>query len=199
MPRHYVKIPPLIQQWFPGGAPTNWQQVAFDDATERGKCLVVEVLPPNARGVRAALHGDTYYFEIGRDGSRRDAFFLMRIETAGAHRFPRSQPRRITGEFRLWPSHGVPPALDDVGGIFGVAPQTDDEAAEPALAARPSPLLVARLSSVASEVRHSFRPWVDVVVPPDEGAFLEALRAVWTRYRLERYANVSARSSGMSR
>ena len=74
MRRHYVKIPPLIQQWFPGGAPPKWQQIAFDDATEKGTCLVVESLTPNARGVRAALHGDIYYFEIGRDTSRTDRF-----------------------------------------------------------------------------------------------------------------------------
>jgi hypothetical protein len=50
MRRHYVKVPPLIQQWFPGGAPQNWQQIAFDDATEMSR-LAQRWLP-----VPRALH-----------------------------------------------------------------------------------------------------------------------------------------------
>src|SRR5437667_7135534 len=124
MRRHYVKVPPLIQQWFPGGAPSEWQRLAFDDATERGTCITVEPLPANDRGVRAALHGDHFYFEIGRDSSRKDAFFLMRINRAHEDRFPRTQPQRLVGEFTLWPG-GNPPGLDVVDDIFGIEAADD--------------------------------------------------------------------------
>jgi hypothetical protein len=56
MPRHYIRIPPFIEEWFPGGAPANWRRAAFDDATAQGTCLVVELLPANDKGTRAAVH-----------------------------------------------------------------------------------------------------------------------------------------------
>ena len=80
MRRHYLKIPTTIQYWFPGGAPADWRTRAFDDATEKGTRLTFHALRPSAEGPRAAVYGDEFYFEVGRDRDRTDTLFLTRIE-----------------------------------------------------------------------------------------------------------------------
>jgi hypothetical protein len=71
--------------------------------------------------VRVALHGDKYYFEVGRDRERDDTIFFTRIEAASDQRQPHSTPRKIDGEFRLWPAAGDPPPLESADALFNVA------------------------------------------------------------------------------
>src|SRR5436190_20119598 len=72
MKRHYLKIPATIKDWFPGAAPQNWRELILQDATEGGTCIRILPLAANAQGVRAAVFGDEFYFEIGRDQRRAD-------------------------------------------------------------------------------------------------------------------------------
>src|SRR5437867_2257531 len=114
MRRHYLKVPSTIQSYFPGGAPADWVIRAFDDATERGSRLTLLEVPPNEMGPRAALFGEEFYFEVGRDRGRPDTLFLTRIERAKS---PNRVPRSVECEIRLWPG-GLPVTLDSVEDLF---------------------------------------------------------------------------------
>lgn len=155
--RHYIKIPATIESYFPGGAPSDWQALAFDDATEAGRKLTALVLPPNEFGPRVALFGDHYYFEAGIDRRRPDTLFLTRIERAKS---PNRLPKVVECEIRLLPS-GIPPLLDDVTDIFELPAQEIDEptlSGEATQTTSPNPLLLGLLSQVPQELRVRFRP-----------------------------------------
>ena len=175
--RHYVRIPPNIQNWFPGGAPPNWRDVAFNDLTEAGCCMHVETLLPNAGGVRSAVHGNDFYFEIGRDRSRPDTAFLVRIERMTDSRLPRRPPVRFDRTFILLPD-GNPPFLDPVNDLFAdESPQLVNE--RPSAPVTPTPQLISRLIASASDTRHQLRPTPTPALLPDVTTFLERLRRIW--------------------
>src|SRR5690242_18334063 len=107
MVRHYIKIPTTLRSWFPGGAPPSWRDEIFADATAEGTKLVIERIAPNSEGVRAALYGDRFSYEVGKDRDREDTLFLMRIEAAD-RKLPRTVPISFDRAITLWPG-GDPP------------------------------------------------------------------------------------------
>ncbi len=195
MRRHYLKIPSTIQMYYPGGAPSDWRVRAFEDATENGTRLVISDLPPGDQGVRAALFGDAFYFEVGKDRGREDTLFLTRIEPA---RSPSRVPRAIDCEVRLWPG-GVPPTLDALGDVIDagqagtVAPPTV-ESAEPA--PQPAPALLEFLSQTSPELRRQFHPALRDA-PLNE--WLAALRTTWARHRIDRLVEPTLRQAAILR
>ena len=189
--RHYLKIPATIAQYYPGIRPAAWREAIFADLTEMGQAMTVETLPDNARGARAALHGDRFYAEVGRDRDREDALFLIRINEV---RHPRSVPQRFSGSFALW-TGGDPPLLDSVDEVLGRSAKESLETEEPSLAPHddePSPRLLERLSGFPAELRNSWRPGEESE-PASVSDFLEPLRALWTRYRLDRLVELTPR------
>ena len=189
--RHYLKIPATIAQYYPGIRPTAWREAIFADLTELGQAMTVETLPDNPSGARAALHGDRFYAEVGRDRDREDALFLIRINEV---RHPRSVPQRFFGSFALW-TGGDPPLLDSVDEVLGRSAKESLETEEASLASHydePSPRLLERLSDCPAELRNSWRPGEDSG-PASVSDFLEPLRALWTRYRLDRLVELTPR------
>jgi hypothetical protein len=180
--RHYLKIVNTIASWVPGGAGEDWRGDIFRDVFREGEKLVLEPLVPNDRGVRAGLHGDRFYVEVGRDRERGDALFLMRVEYA---RLPRRQPTHLTRRITLWPD-GAPPPLDDVGDLFGVDDAHETVRAEDPLP-EPTPLLQRSLAELASTLRVAVRPGTDVHASPAPETFLAPFRQMWTRHRLDRH------------
>jgi serine/threonine protein kinase len=195
MRRLYLKIPPSLQQYFPGGAPVDWRERAFKDATEAGTKLTMLELPANDLGPRAALLGDDFYFEVGLDRSRTDTLFLTRIEPAKA---PNRIPHPVKCDVRLWPG-GVPPVLDSVSDLLGRALI---EAEEPAPApvvgptAVPSAALLAMLADVKADVRRAFRP---ARTESTAVQLLTPLRSLWARHRLDRHIEPSGRQAALLR
>lgn len=184
---HYLKVPPSIERWVPGGARARWQQDIFNDLTERGTRLVLEPIPGNDLGVRAAVHGEKYYAEIGRDRDRSDALYLTRIEL---HRLPRRNVMTVEARFELWPG-GTPNTADSVAYLFG----TEEDAVQPKsrTESQPSPRLLRLLAEASSTIRPLFRPGTDVPLPDSPGELLQPLRALTTRLRIDRYLEVSPR------
>ena len=191
--RHYIKIPPSVAEWVPDGADGDWRDRIVKDVAGGGH-LVVEPMPSNDLGVRAAVHGDRYYIEIGRDRdpSRSDTVFLMRVQSAD-QRLPRRSPVNVACEVRLWPE-GVPPLLDPVDDLFD-SPPAGAEAGAPEV----SPLLKRLLSKAPKELRMHVRPGTDVQEPHEPAAFLAPFRHVWSRLRLDRYLRLPPRLDALIR
>ena len=193
MRRHYLKIPVTIQQYFPGGAPIDWRQKAFDDATECGTRLTFHQMPPNALGPRVAVYGDTYYFEMGRDRERSDTLFLTRIELA---HMPSVVPTSLPVAIRTWPGP-MAAVLDPVDDIIPPEEDADVHAGmSAATPVEPSPLLLAALADIPAEVRERFRP--QEAAGPAVHA-LKALRPLWSRHRLDRILEASPRQEMLLR
>ncbi|MCY4119889.1 MAG: hypothetical protein OXG72_03100 [Acidobacteria bacterium] len=203
MKRHYITIPPSVAAWVPDGAKGNWRDRIVQDVAG-GNVLVVEPMPSNDLGVRAAVHGDRYYIEIGkdRDPSRSDTVFLMRVESAD-QRLPRRLPVKVDCEVTLWPG-GVPPTLDPVDDLFdsGFSAEFEgDPASGAAEEAAPevSPLLKRLLSAASDELRLHVRPGTDVEEADEPAAFLAPFRSLWSRLRLDRYLRLSPRHDALIR
>ena len=190
MKRHYIKIPPKVAPWVPDGAEGDWRGRIVRDVAG-GSHLVVEPMSSNDLGVRAAVHGDHYYIEIGRDRdlSRSDTVFLMRVESAD-RRLPRRSPVKLACEIRLWPG-GVPPLLDPVEDLFDSRFSDEPESESAAVVAEEgpevSPLLKRLLRTASGELRMHVRPGIDVEEPDEPAAFLGLFRHLWSRLRLDRY------------
>jgi hypothetical protein len=195
MRRLYLKIPPSLQQYFPGGASPDWRERAFKDATEGGTKLTMLELVPNDLGPRAALLGDEFYFEVGLDRSRTDTLFLTRIAPAKA---PNRMPHSVNCDVRLWPG-GVPAVLDLVADLLG-AGETEPDSPVPSPVAGPnvvpSAVLLAMLADVKPEVRREFRP---AKLESTAVEFLAPLRNVWARHRLDRLVDPSGRQAALLR
>ena len=196
-------IPPSVSAWVPDGAEGDWRDRIVTDVAG-GNCMVVEPMPSNDLGVRAAVHGDRYYIEIGRDRdpSRSDTVFIMRVESAD-QRLPRRSPVKVACELRLWPG-GVPPALDPIDDLFDSrfsdAPEGQSAAvAEEERAPEVSPLLKRLLSTASEELRMHVRPGTDIEEPDDPAAFLGPFRHLWSRIRLDRYLRLPPRFDALIR
>lgn len=197
MKRHYIKIPPSVAQWVPDGDEGDWRSRIVRDVTG-GDHLVVEPMPSNDLGVRAAVHGDHYYIEIGRDRdpNRSDTVFLMRIESAD-QRLPRRSPVRRACEMKPWPG-GTPPVLDSVDDLFGARFFDEpDVEARTEQAPEASPLLKRILSTGSGGLRMHVRPGSDVQEPDGPTAFLQPFRQLWSRLRLDRYVQLSPRHEAL--
>ena len=181
MVRHYVIVPAFLREYFPGGAPDDWRETVVADATDGGTRLTIEPMPPNERGPRIAVHGDLYYFWLGKDEFRSDTLFVMRIERA---RNPRQQVRDYSGKFQLWPG-GHPQVLDSVADLFGgeSSESEPDEELEPA-APEPSRLLLQAIADVPASVVTLFRPEAEDAAPPDVPVMLQNFRRFWRRHPL---------------
>lgn len=193
MRRYYMKIPTMILSYFPGSPPPDWKERAFDDATECGTRLTLMELVPNEKGVRAALFGVDFYFEVGIDKGRTDTLFLMRIERAKP---PSRVPTAVDCEVRLWPG-GDPEPLDTVGTLFGEACATDAlvlVSKSPRRAIVPSPEVRALLVRTSPEVRAQFRP---SAVSPSTRELLASLRTLWKRHRLDRMIQPTPRQAAL--
>ena len=186
--RHYLKISYTVAAWVPGGAKGDWQTEIWRDITSNGREVVIESLPPNARGDRSALHGDRFCVEIGRDRDRRDTVFLMRVQAAEA-RLPRSCPVTLKTELLQWPG-GFPTELDDVDDLFF---QTEPSEAPMVARVESSPLLWSLLGAMPASIRQRFRPGTDIEEPKDPTRFLLPLRQLWSRHRLDRLLRLSPR------
>lgn len=198
MSRHYIVVPKLLQPFFPGGAPPNWRDVAFDDATERGTSLTIERLAPNDDGVRVAIYGDRFYFEAGRDKYRNDTLFLFKILRADAM-VRRSERRTFGAELVLW-KDGTPPPADSVAFLFGIA--DEDAAGEQAPTAVPlsaSPLLLSLLEQAPETLLSRFRPGSEEAEPVDVSDFIKMLNRVWVKHRLDRFSSLTPRQASMIR
>lgn len=203
MKRYYIQIPPSVAAWVPDGADGDWRDRIVRDVAG-GSRLVVEPMPSNDRGVRAAVHGDRYYIEIGRDRdpSRSDTLFLMRVESA-SQRLPRRSPVRVACEVRLWPG-GVPPVLDPVDDLFDSRFSDEPEGPSASGAAveeapEVSPLLKRLLSTASEELRMHVRPGTDVEEPNEAAAFLAPFQHLWSRLRLDRYLRLPPRLDALIR
>lgn len=200
MKRHYIKIPPSLAPRVPGGAEGDWRGRIVRDVADTDR-LVVEPMPSNDLGVRAAVHGDHYYIEIGRDRdpNRADTVFLMRIESAD-QRLPRRPPVKLACEIRPWPG-GVPPSLDPVDHLFGSRLSDESEdASTPVVVERGpevSPLLKRLLRTASGELRMHVRPGTDVEEPDEADAFLGPFRHLWSRLRLDRYLRLPPRHDAL--
>lgn len=195
MPRHYLKVPNTIQNWFPGGAPADWRARAFDDVTERGTRLTVVTIPSNDQGPRLAVFGDQFYFELGRDRGRSDTLFLTRIEWAKS---PSQVPRIIECEVQLWPG-GVPPTLDHVDHLWGEGPVRVAETPDASLTqarVEPSAALVAALASAPPDLRDRYR---GATLAASASDLLSPLRTLWTRHRLDRLIEPTGRQGALLR
>ncbi|NQW03678.1 MAG: hypothetical protein HQ485_06585 [Acidobacteria bacterium] len=51
MRRLHLEIPPSLEQYYPGGAPADWREHAFRDATESGTKLTMLELSVNDLGL----------------------------------------------------------------------------------------------------------------------------------------------------
>ena len=186
--RYYIKIPYTVAPWVPGGATGDWQTDIWRDITSNGREVVIEFLPPNARGDRSALHGDHFYVEVGRDRDRRDTVFLLRVQSAEA-RLPRTYPVTLKADLLQWPG-GFPTDLDDVDGLFL---RTGPSEAPIAAHVQPSPLLMSLLGAMPASIRQRFRPGTEVDEPTGPKEFLLPLRQLWSRHRLDRLLQLSPR------
>ena len=202
MKRHYIKISPSVATWVPDGVEGDWRgRIVMDVAG--GSRLVVEPMPSNDLGVRAAVHGDHYYIEIGRDRdpSRSDTVFLLRVESAD-QRLPRREPVKFACEIRLWPG-GVPPLLDPVDDLFDSRFSDEPESESAAVVAQEgqevSPLLKRLLRTASGELRMHVRPGTDIEEPDEPAAFLGPFRHLWSRLRLDRYLRLSPRHDALIR
>lgn len=192
--RHYLKIPYTIAPWVPGGAQGDWRAAVHADVAANGE-LVLEHLSANHLGARSAIHGDRYCIEIGRDRDRRDCVFLMRIEPA-EDRLPRSTPLKLRTRLELWPG-GYPPDLDRVDHLFD---QVDDMEEDPRQQVEEaSPLLLSSMASVPESLRRRLAPGTDMDEPDDPHQFLQSLRLLWARHRLDRHVEVSPRQDMLLR
>ena len=200
MKRYYVKISPSVAAWVPDGAEGDWRGRIVTDVAG-GSRLVVEPMPSNHQGVRAAVHGDHYYIEIGRDRdpSRSDAVFLVRVESA---RLPRRSPVKLACEIRLWPG-GAPPLLDPVDDLFDSRfadePEGESGAVVPQEGPEVSPLLKRLLRAASGELRMHVRPGTDVEEPDEPAAFLTPFRHFWSRLRLDRCLRLPPRHDALIR
>lgn len=203
MKRHYLKIPTTIAPWVPGGARGDWQGEIFHDVTGTGNEVVLEFLDRNDRGPISALHGEKFDIEIGRDRDRPDGVFVIRIQPATN---PRRVPVRLQAQFVLWPG-GNPAPLDSVDTLFNVpgraGPEKPDRTPAPAEREQPpeeaSPLVLTSLSSSPARLRSRLRPGANAAEPESVEGFLQPLRHVWARYRLDRYLEVSPRHETLLR
>ena len=202
MKRHYIKISPSVATWVPDGVEGDWRGRIVTDVAG-GSRLVVEPMPSNDLGVRAAVHGDHYYIEIGRDRdpSRSDTVFLLRVESAD-QRLPRREPVKFACEIRLWPG-GVPPLLDPVDDLFDSRFSDEPESESAAVVAEEgpevSPLLKRLLRTASGELRMHVRPGTDIEEPDEPAAFLGPFRHLWSRLRLDRYLRLSPRHDALIR
>ena len=179
MARHYVKVPAFLRDYFPGGAPDNWRETVVADATDGGKRLTIEPMPPNERGPRIAVHGNRYYFWLVKEEFRSDTLFVMRIEQA---RNPRQQVSDYSGTFQLWPG-GNPEVFDSVADLLGGEPSEPDEELKP-VAPEPSPLLLRAIADVPESVVSLFRPEAEGGAAPDVPVMLQDFRRFWRRHPL---------------
>ena len=155
----------------------------------------VEALLPNAGGVRSAVHGNDFYFEIGRDRSRPDTAFLVRIERMTDSRLPRRSPVRFDRTFILLPD-GNPPFLDPVDDLFAdELPQLVNERSSAPVT--PTPQLISRLLASASDMRRQLRPTPTPALLPDVTTLLKRLRRIWTRFRLDKHATPTPRQESL--
>lgn len=200
MKRHYLKIPASVATWMPDGAEGDWRGRILADIEGDGR-LVVERMPPNDLGDRAAIHGDEYYIEIGRDRdpSRRDTLFLMRV---AAQRLPRRAPVKLVCGIVAWPG-GAAATLDPVDHLFAseLPGQLNGGSGRSDAEERPeiSPLLKRLLREAPGELRVHVRPGTDVEESGEPAAFLAPFRQLWSRLRLDRYLRLSPRDDALIR
>ena len=187
---HYLKIAGNLFEWIPGGAVGDWQQQLFDDATYRGTKMVVERLPPNDKGVRAALWGERYYFEVGRDRDRADSMFLMRVERA-EHRARRGQPITLARDIHRWRGADGPDR-DDVAEVFG-APAVTESSSPTTEADEPTQHLLGLLAAAPAELRSKYRPPPAEPELPEVNAILDTMRRVWVQHRVDQHVSVTDR------
>jgi hypothetical protein len=198
MKRHYLKIPTTIAPWVPGGAKGDWQSEIYHDVSGGGRELVLEFLEANDKGPMTALHGDRFYVEIGRDRDRPDGVFAVKVQAATN---PRRMPVRLKTALVLWPG-GNPPALDSADSLFNLAPTEAEEDPSPVAVQpieTPSPLVLSLLAEIPENLRARLRPGVGPSEPEAPRDFLQLLRHLWARYRLDRYLDVSARHETLLR
>ena len=193
--RHYLKIPAFVAPWYPGERPDDWRTAIFNDVTDHGKGMVVEPLPSNAKGARAAIHGDLFRIQIGKDDYRDDTLFVMRLENATE---PRRVPKRFAASFVLWPG-GSPPSLDPrvdtFDDLFGdqIELSEEEDEDEQLGVVEPSPRLRVFLSSRSLTLLPVVRPRVEPAAPESPTVILVPLRRMWARYRLDRFTDLSPR------
>lgn len=193
--RHYLKVPAFVASWYPGERSDDWRFAIFNDVTDRGRAVIVEPLPNNAKGPRVAIHGDRFRIEAGKDDYRDDTLFVMRLENATE---PRRGPQEFVASFELWPG-GSPQSLDPrivtFGNLFDDDVESDDRNDDDQQlgTVEPSPRLRTFLSSRSPILLPLLRPGVEPDEPKSPTEILTPLRRMWARYRLDRFTDLTPR------
>jgi hypothetical protein len=110
---HYIKLLPMLEPYVRSvvGNVSDWQQVLFDDLTEKGTRITYEVLPPGEGGPRIGISGDYFYCEAGRNARREgDSLFVYRVEPAN-RRFLSRVPTHLSATFLILTTQSNAPLL----------------------------------------------------------------------------------------
>ncbi len=209
MARHYVKILSRLRAFAEKVRPgtTDWERDVFLDLTAGGRELRAVPLYMGYRGPVVGLCGEAFFCEAVQDERRRDCIFVFRIESAD-QRLPRVPPRSFRAEYLPldMEQNGVP-NLDGTEELFAIVERQQD--LEPATAAagdaplrslppaRASAPLERMLERAQEPLRRKWRPGVEVRQDLDEAALLEELQRIWSRFRLDKYAEVPPRNAGL--
>ncbi len=195
MPRHYLKISKRLRPYAAKvvSLDDDWRRMIFDDLTNHGRELRIIHVGANEQGPLIGLCGRTFFCHAGQDKHNQHSLFISRI--AGLEARPgQEEPTRILGEFELiTEADRNPPPRDSVAPLFQQAQAAISS--EPAILrpSDPSERLLRALEDCSPELRERF---AKVPEPLDDASpleFLAALKRLWNRYGLERFAEVDPR------
>jgi serine/threonine protein kinase len=195
---HYLHLNPDVKQHLGNRLPNEgWAELIVSDLTENGTRLSAVVLTPNEYGPQIALYGDRFFAKASPDKYRPDTLWVYRVEPG---RDANQVPVKIAGTFETFVDTRHQPLRDPVSPIFGLADDSGNDS-EPGRVPRlkPSPRLAKMLAGVRPTARAGWRPSAEVPTPPATRDFLRMLRALWSRYRLERFASPTPREEWLLR
>ena len=213
MPRHYLKISKRLRPYAAKVATLdeNWRQMIFNDLTHLGRELRIVHVAPNEQGPLIGLCGQKFFCHAGQDKHNAYSLFISRI-TPSAYRPGSEAPTRIVGEYELiTESDWDPPPMDPVKPLFQQAQATSSSdngravltAPDSEAHSAPSETLLLVLEDGGSALRHMWTPAAGALVSggseqpgdrsPSTNEILDSLKELWTRFRLEEYAELDPR------
>jgi serine/threonine protein kinase len=201
MSRHYLRINPdvkafLARQLARDPLPElGWAEIIVADLTEDGSRLSVLPLPSNEHGPQLEIYGERFFAKTSPDKFRGDTLWVYRVEPG---RDASQVPIKIQARFDVLSDERRQTLRDSVDPIFAhsanSAPQPEPERV---LRLTPSPRLSKLLETLPGQVRSLWRPSSPSI--PTAGDLLRTLRALWSRYRLGRFASPTPREEWMLR
>jgi hypothetical protein len=200
--RHYIKLSPVLEEYVRHIAPAvgDWQSAVIRDVTENGLSLVIESLQPNDQGIRIGLCGEKFYCEAGPDRDRDDCLFVFKVADA-SRRTPKSVPRRYAAKvypFEWRHSEQLDTTADLwKAEILGDASSAPNSVEAVRVDVGPSEQLLRILSTISPVARKGWQPGIRVEAPDDPEEFLKLVRRPWAKFKLERYARLTARQESL--